>query len=191
MTMSASTEPISLSSSSEIHLNCETSAKDLRDLREQFTSVSSPEQAARTHGTIEDSLPTAVPSGQSPSAIVPEIPCTDTPLEERYYDGTPDSLLSRRPVEPQTRDQESDGHLELGGQSTRTLPALDMRCDPDTASSNNVSFVSPPPSPTLSTRSSVHFVQPTSLSLRENLASRDGMSSLGLLSPSYGHRRKG
>ena len=50
-----------------------------------------------------------------------------------------------------------------------------------------------PPSPTLSTTSSVHFAQPTTLALRDNRPDeKTGMSSLGLLSPNYGqHRRKG
>lgn len=50
-----------------------------------------------------------------------------------------------------------------------------------------------PPSPTLSTRSSVHFAQPSSLVLRDNKPEdKSGMSSLNLLSPNYHqHRRKG
>ena len=52
----------------------------------------------------------------------------------------------------------------------------------------------PPPSPTLSTRSLVHFAASTTLALRDNRPEeRSGMSSLNLLSPhsAYQHRRKG
>ncbi len=49
-----------------------------------------------------------------------------------------------------------------------------------------------PPSPTLSTRSSVHFAAPTTLALRENRPDeKTGMSSLNLLTPHYQHKRKG
>lgn len=64
--------------------------------------------------------------------------------------------------------------------------------------SPSLSFVSSmethvPPSPTLSTQSSVHFAS-TTLALRDNKPEeKSGMSSLNLLSPTYGHqhRRKG
>jgi Ca2+-transporting ATPase len=61
-------------------------------------------------------------------------------------------------------------------------------------SSNDAASVLPPPSPTLSTQSSVHFA--TSLTLRDNRPDeRSGASSLQLLSPSAidrtAHRRKG
>ncbi|EMD33945.1 hypothetical protein CERSUDRAFT_117474 [Gelatoporia subvermispora B] len=64
---------------------------------------------------------------------------------------------------------------------------------PNSAYSGDGSSQYPPPSPTLSTRSSVHFAHPTSVVLRENKpAERDGLTSLGLLTAhSYGHKRKG
>ncbi|ESK85120.1 calcium-transporting atpase [Moniliophthora roreri MCA 2997] len=57
------------------------------------------------------------------------------------------------------------------------------------------SFVTIPPSPTLSNKSSVHFDHKSTLALRNNKPdSHSGMGSLALLSPSdgqHGHRRKG
>ncbi|KAH7919721.1 Ca-transporting ATPase [Leucogyrophana mollusca] len=61
---------------------------------------------------------------------------------------------------------------------------------PTFASSNEGSSLNVPPSPTLSTQSSVHFA--TSLSLRDNKPEdRNGYASLSLLSPVPSHRRKG
>ncbi|OCH84084.1 calcium ATPase, partial [Obba rivulosa] len=62
---------------------------------------------------------------------------------------------------------------------------------PGSASSAEGSSHYVPPSPTLSTRSSVHFA--SSLALRDNKPEdRNGISSLGLLTPDYmSHKRKG
>ncbi|OBZ72072.1 Calcium-transporting ATPase 2 [Grifola frondosa] len=61
---------------------------------------------------------------------------------------------------------------------------------PSFTSSNDGSSTYVPPSPTLSTNSSVHFAN--SLALRDNKPDeKQGITSLNLLTPDYGHRRKG
>ena len=82
--------------------------------------------------------------------------------------------------------------------SSLRRPSFDIPRSPSPSltfvSSNDAASVLPPPSPTLSTQSSVHFA--TSLTLRDNRPDeRSGASSLQLLSPSAidrtAHRRKG
>ncbi|THG98741.1 hypothetical protein EW026_g3507 [Hermanssonia centrifuga] len=70
--------------------------------------------------------------------------------------------------------------------------SLDVPNSPSGSSWSSDGSTHVPPSPTLSTRSSVHFAQPSTLALRDNNPSeRSGITSLGLLSPSSSsHRRK-
>ena len=73
--------------------------------------------------------------------------------------------------------------------------SLDVPGSPTGSSWGSDGSTHVPPSPTLSTRSSVQFVPPTSLALRDNNPTeRSGFSSLGLLLPGgqhgHGHGRK-
>jgi hypothetical protein len=67
-------------------------------------------------------------------------------------------------------------------------PSLEVPGTPSLPSPGSDGSIGYPPSPTLSTRSSVHFQQPTTLSLRENQPnSKSGMESLQLLRSNH-HR---
>ncbi|KAK7051078.1 plasma membrane calcium [Paramarasmius palmivorus] len=93
-----------------------------------------------------------------------------------------------------------DAHLLSPTSANPQRPSLDTSPGSPTAtavdSTNDASsFVTIPPSPTLSNKSSVHFDQKSTLALRHNKPeSQSGIGSLALLSPSdghNGHRRKG
>ena len=128
-----------------------------------------------------------MPSGPA-SPNIPAIVTTDLSSKLSLVDvrppspNPPQNLLSPHPVPPS-----SSAHRPSVDLSRSPSPSLSV------VSSNDAASVGPPPSPTLSTQSSVHFA--TSIALRDNKPDeRCGVSSLQLLSPSAidstAHRRK-
>ncbi|KAL1949633.1 hypothetical protein VTO73DRAFT_8514 [Trametes versicolor] len=133
---------------------------------------------------------------------IPSIVTTDLssmPNLHEAHDDRPDGSLSP----PESGTGSSASHPSASHLSPLTVPnprTLDTHTLTPSLSpgSPSPSFVSStethvPPSPTLSTQSSVHFAS-TTLALRDNKPEeKSGMSSLNLLSPTYGHqhRRKG
>lgn len=142
-----------------------------------------------------------------PADSRPEIPSIQVTTDfstPRLTTHEPPEVGSSRPLDsysPQFSPQ-SDTHGRSPSEQGLLAPisilrsgrtSLDVPNSPTGSSWGSEGSTHVPPSPTLSTRSSVQFVQPTSLSLRDNHPTeRSGYSSLGLLVPGNGngHGRK-
>ena len=115
-----------------------------------------------------------------------------TPTDQQLLSASPTYLS---PSGASGRRSSVSGQSSLEAPYSPTLsPTLGQRSpSPSYAGSISGSSQHVPPSPTLSAHSSVHFA--SALALRDNKPEqRDGISSLGLLSPNAGynkHRRKG
>ena len=115
-----------------------------------------------------------------------------TPTDQQLLSASPTYLS---PSGASGRRSSVSGQSSLEAPYSPTLsPTLGQRSpSPSYAGSISGSSQHVPPSPTLSAHSSVHFA--SALALRDNKPDqRDGISSLGLLSPNAGynkHRRKG
>ena len=111
-------------------------------------------------------------------------PDTPSPLALNPIHGGLQPVHTRSPSDPTLLSPFSISPISPTGRSSLDVPRSPS---PSYASSNEGSSIIVPPSPTLSTRSSVHFA--TSVALRDNKPG-DGSTSLTLLNTSSKHGRK-
>lgn len=147
-----------------------------------------PEISITTSTTNLDVVPECEPTGQLRIAV-------DDPLTPPH--SLPSlSVSGDTPLTPHGQFHHTRSPSEPTADPTLLSPVLLPILRPSTPppSSPSVSdqgsiLLSNPPSPTLSSRSSVHFQQPTTTSLRDNNPG-SGLTSLRMLSPDMAHRHR-
>lgn len=131
---------------------------------------------------------------RNPSDEIPSIQVTDNSSTPRLSAQPPldsDNAIDLQPGQQHARSQSEHGLLAPIPILRSGRTSLDVPNSPTGSSWGSDGSTHVPPSPTLSTHSSVQFAPPTTLALRENTPGT-GLSSLHLLSPSNGngHGRK-